>query len=398
MFRGSRRGWRRLLPLLVAAVLLAASFPGAAAAGAPGPSGSRGPAGSARLPIHVRGAATAQYQAGYTPAQIRHAYGFDTLGATGAGQTIAIVDAYGSPTIQQDLATFDQQFGLPPAQLTIAYPGGKPRKTDGGWALETSLDVEWAHALAPGARILLVVARTASLSDLLQAVDYASGQGAQVVSMSWGGSEFSGETSYDATFTRSGVVYVASSGDSGTGTLWPAVSPDVVGVGGTTLPLDAQGDLTGPESAWAGSGGGTSLYEPEPGYQVSYGIDSGGARAVPDVSFDADPNTGVAVYDSTRYQGQSGWYVVGGTSFGAPSWAALVALADESRTAPLAGADSLLYQLATGALYAQNYRDVLTGSNGSCGSLCTAGPGYDFVTGLGSPLAGSLVPALAAAP
>jgi hypothetical protein len=358
-------------------------------------------------PHHVRDGATASYQSGYQPTQVRHAYGFDGLscaGSTstpdtcGSGQTIAIVDAYDDPNIASDLAAFDTQFGLPAASLTKATPQGLPQ-VNGNWSLEISLDVEWAHAIAPGAQILLVEAASNSFTNLLGAVDYAVGQGAHVVSMSWGGGEFSGETAYDGHFQAAGVTFTASSGDNGTGVLYPASSPWVTSVGGTTLPLDASGNLTGSETAWSGTGGGVSTVEREPGYQSGYPIPSaaGGHRGVPDVAYDADPNTGFAVYDTVSYFGQRGWWVIGGTSAGAPQWAALTAIADAQRSAGLATSltSSPFYQAATGAAYAADYRDITIGSNGSCGAVCTAGPGYDFVTGLGSPLSGALVAALA---
>lgn len=291
--------------------------------------------------------------------------GSPQLTATGKGQTIAIVDAYGSRTIQNDLNVFDQQFGLPAATVTIAYPNGKPVKNDSGWALETSLDVEWAHSIAPDAKILLVVAKSASTSNLVSAIDYATSHGATVVSNSWGGSEFSSEASYDSHFQHTGVVYLASSGDNGYGTSWPAVSPYVVSVGGN------------------------STYESEPSYQSSW--QSSGKRGVPDVASDADPNTGAAVYDSTRYQGQKGWYVVGGTSWSSPTWAAIFALADEGRTAPITGGLSQIYSVAN-SNYAGNYFDVTTGNNG-----VAATTGYDYVSGIGSPVGQNLVPALHAA-
>ncbi|MCL6516812.1 MAG: S53 family peptidase [Alicyclobacillus sp.] len=352
-----------------------------------------GPAQEAHPPIKVRGNATSTYQSGYAPAQIRKAYGLDQVTYTGAGQTIAIVDAYGSPTIQNDLQVFDQQFGLKPASLTIAYPSGKPRKTDGGWALETSLDVEWAHALAPDANILLVVAKSASISDLVTAIDYATAHGAVVVSNSWGGSEFSSEASYDTHFQHPGVVYTASAGDSGAALEWPAVSPYVLAVGGTSLQLASDGTYQS-ESAWSSSGGGPSTYEPRPSYQDNWVSVVGGSRGTPDIAWVADPNTGVAVYDSTSYQGQKGWYVIGGTSVGAPCWAAVVALADQGRTSPLSNADlnSRLYSIAgtTGSAgYTTNYHDITAGSNGH-----PAQAGYDLVTGIGSPKADQLIPAL----
>ncbi|WP_246277382.1 S53 family peptidase [Neobacillus endophyticus] len=356
------------------------------------------PLGDAHPPIHMKNNnATPTYQNGYTPAKIKKAYGLDKVSADGSGQTIAIVDAFGSPTIQNDLQVFNNQFGLPQAALTIAYPNGKPSKTDGGWALETALDVEWVHAIAPKAKILLVVAKSASITNLLSAVDYATSKGVQVVSNSWGGSEFTGEASYDPHFQHTGTVYVASSGDNGSGVSWPASSPNVLSVGGTNLQLDSTGSYIS-EAGWSGSGGGTSTYEVRPNYEDLWQNVVGNHRGNPDVSWDADPNTGVAVYDSTLYNGQKGWYQVGGTSFGSPCWAALIALADQGRTTPLTSqsAISQLYSIAgstnsTG--YVNNYHDVLTGSNGGY----TSQSGFDLVTGVGSPKADALIPALVSA-
>jgi subtilase family serine protease len=368
--------WFDRLALFGAAVLLPALAGGAQAdRPVPGP-----PLGEAHPPLHVNRNAPTR-PAGYSPAQIRHAYGYDALTVTGAGQTIAIVDAYGSPTVQNDLNTFCTQFSLPKTTVKIAYPTGQPRRADGGWALETSLDVQWAHAIAPGATILLVVAKSAQFSDLLPAVDYAAANANQV-SMSWGASEFSGEASYDSHFNVTGVTFTASSGDSGAGVEWPAVSPYVVGVGGTTITLDNTGAIS-QEAAWSGSGGGASSYEPNM-FQTAW---SSSFRGVPDVSYNADPASGVAVYDSTPYNRSTGWYQVGGTSAGAPQWAALVALANSSRTASLINTGGVLYSLNSSL----NFRDITSGSNGY-----PAGLGYDLVTGIGSPLANSLVPALIA--
>jgi subtilase family serine protease len=370
----------------------------------------------ARPPIHVRGKATIA-PAGYTPAQIRHAYGFDSVTNDGTRQIIAIVDAYDDPAVASDLQKFVNTFGLQPmyglpntSACTIAagphpcfqkvYAQGKPR-ANSGWALEISLDVQWAHAIAPGADILLVEAKNGFLSSLLSAVDLAVSNGARAVSMSWGGSDFSSESLYDFHFNHTGVTFTAASGDSGTGVIWPAASPYVVGVGGTTLPLDNSGNLTGPETAWSGSGGGISAYEYEPGYQSSYPIGgTNGYRGIPDVAYDADPSTGVSVYDSIPYQGQTGWFQVGGTSVGAPQWAAFIVLVDQTRATVLSSnnlSSSSLYNAATGAVYASNYRDITSGSNGSCGSICTAQTSYDWITGLGTPRAGNLVPYLATA-
>src|SRR2546426_6624278 len=201
---------------------------------------------------------------GLTPSQIRHAYGFDLLSCAssntcGSGQTIAIVDAFNDPNIQSDLNTFDSQFGLPACTtsngcFTIATPQGPPR-TNRSWALEISLDIEWAHAIAPGAKILLVEAATNSFANLFSAVDFAASQtGVHQVSMSWGGGESSTEVGSDSHFQVTGVTFFASSGDSGHGIIYPSASPFVVSIGGTTLTLGGGNVVS--ETAWSGSGGG----------------------------------------------------------------------------------------------------------------------------------------------
>jgi subtilase family serine protease len=224
--------------------------------------------------------ASASSIAGYTPAQIKTAYGFNGVSGTGAGQVIAIVDAYNDPNISSDLSAFDSQYGLGPASLSVVNQNGSASKsalpaTNAGWDLEISLDVEWAHAIAPGASILLVEANSSSLSNLLAAENYARGaKGVTVVSMSWGSSEFQGETADDAYFTTTpghkGVTFVAASGDEGSwyGPDWPASSPDVLSVGGTTLYLANSSGTYGGETGWSDSTGGISSYEPEPAYQT----------------------------------------------------------------------------------------------------------------------------------
>jgi hypothetical protein len=326
----------------------------------------------------------------YSPAQIRAAYGINQLSLTGAGQTIAIVDAYSDPTIAADLAKFDQQFGLAAANLTVEkeYNGTAAPAYNAGWATETALDVEWAHAIAPGAKILLVEANTSSLTDLLSAVNYAREQpGVSVVSMSWGASEFNGEGTFDSYFTtpagHTGVTFVASSGDSGAGASWPAISSNVIAVGGTTLTLNANGTY-GSETAWSGSGGGYSLFETEGAYQKS--VQTTGKQSDPTVAYDASPNTGYYVYDSSS--GHGTWLAVGGTSAGSPQWAGLIALVNQGRAqagqAPLNSALQAIYSLPN-----SDFHDITTGSNGNA-----AKAGYDVVTGRGSPIANLLVPAL----
>ena len=343
----------------------------------------------------------------FTPSQIRQAYGFSSITfggvqADGTGQTIAIVDAQDDPNIQADLNAFDAQFGLPAATVNrVDQAGGTSypaTDSSGGWEMEVSLDVEWAHAVAPGARLLLVEARSATDSDLLAAVDYAAAH-ANVVSMSWGGGEFSGEnaSSYDGHFSHAGVAFVASSGDSGAPVSWPAASPNVLAVGGTALTLTS-GGAYGSESGWSGSGGGPSAYEAQPAYQAGV-VTLTTRRANPDVAYDASPSTGFAVYDSFSAGGSTpGWIQVGGTSAGAPQWAALLALADQGRAlSSLPALDSSSPQEVMTTLYkgagTAEFHDVTTGSS-SGSPTYSAAPGYDYVTGLGSPQANLVVQAL----
>jgi subtilase family serine protease len=346
----------------------------------------------ARAPLWAHGANSAAPMVttspnGYTPAQIRHAYGFDKITSNGSGQTIAIVDAYGSPSLANDLKVFCTTYGLPQATLAVYYPQGKPNNNS-GWALETTLDVEWAHAIAPGARIVVVVAKSASISNLLGAVDYAVNiLGVKQVSMSWGSAEFASQVNYDSHFNKAGVTFFASSGDSGAGVSWPAASPYVVGVGGTTLHLDSTGSAI-TETGWSGSGGGVSAYYKKPAWQT--GFSAATNRSVPDVSYDADPATGFPVYIS-NYNGTTGWIQVGGTSAGAPQWAAQQAIINASRLTSMSAADSKLYSIATSTY--TDFFDIISGTNGAY----SCGPIFDLVTGLGSPNVPALVPAMAAA-
>jgi hypothetical protein len=336
--------------------------------------------------------------AGLTSAQLALAYGFNSVGANGAGQTIAIVDAFHDPNLSSDLATFDQANNLPgqtAAQVAglltqVNQAGGQ---TNDGWAGEEALDVEWAHAAAPGAKIVVVEAASASLNDLMAAVNTARNiPGVSVVSMSWGGSEFAGETSYDSYFTtpagHTPITFVAASGDSGAygGAEWPASSPNVVAVGGTTLQVDTSGNRLG-ERGWSGSGGGVSAYEPAPTYQA--GVQFTGARTTPDVSLVADPRTGLATYVTTPSNGQGSWQVYGGTSASAQIWAGLLADANQARAA--AGKATLDTATTLTTLYnAQGaFNDISSGFNGY-----PATTGYDLVTGLGTPKVAGVINAL----
>lgn len=339
-----------------------------------------------------------------TPPELRNIYSIDAISDLGAGQTIAIVDAYNDPNILSDADTFDKQFtttlggsttlytayGASSTWLTVDYAQGSKPANNASWDLEISLDVEWMHAIAPLAQIMLVETSSTTYTSLLGGDTYAATHGATVVSNSWGGSESSGETSYDSTFTGyTGVTFVFSAGDSGVQE-YPAESPDVVAVGGTTLSYNSSYDWTG-ETGWSDGGGGVSRYEPSPAYQSGLGYSK---RAAPDVAYDANPNTGVAVYDSVRYDGESGWWQVGGTSVGAPQWSALIALANEGRVA--AGGTTLsgitqtlpaIYSLTTGTDGSEALYDVTSGSN----SEGSAGPGFDLVTGRGTPRRADLV-------
>jgi len=312
---------------------------------------------------------------GLSPATIKSVYNFPTSSTAGAGKTIAIVDAFDDPTAESDLAVFSSQYGLPPCTTAngcfkkVNQNGGTsyPRK-DAGWALEISLDVQWAHAIAPGAKILLVEASSNSFANLLAAEDYAKAH-AQYVSNSWGGSEFSGENSYDSHFSQSGVSFFVSSGDSGLPADYPSASPNVISVGGTTLHFSG-GTFTG-ETGWSGGGGGCSVYETATSAQSGFSqyaqVNCQGKRATPDVSLDADPASGVSVYDTTRYQGQQGWFTVGGTSASSPMWAA--------RAADSGAVVSSAYVYGNSI----TYRDITSGNNGA---PCLVG--YDLCSGRGS--------------
>ncbi|GAC1423232.1 MAG: S53 family peptidase [Ktedonobacteraceae bacterium] len=371
--------------------------------------GSGGPAKAALVddfshnkvkhPLHVRTYSPNSLSGGLTPSQFRKAYGIDLLAKNGAGITVAIVEAYGNPNAQVDLNKYDKTYGLPATTITTVYPQGKVGSVDEGWALETDLDVQMVHALAPRAKIILEVAKTPTDVDLYNAVkDAYTKHGATVVSMSFGGSESAGQTGAigDGVFSAGnakGVSFTASSGDGGTGAQYPAASPYVTSVGGTTLNVKADGTYVS-ETAWSGSGGGLSAYEKSPAYQV--GFNKSAKRGLPDVAMVADPNTGVNVFDSFGYNGQKGFFVLGGTSVAAPMFAGVLALVNQGRSSTLKNADIQIYAAAK-ANYKTYFHDITSGNNGSCGKICNASSGYDYVTGLGSPIVNTLVPALIAA-
>jgi hypothetical protein len=317
--------------------------------------------------------------AGYGPADIQRAYKLSTT--LGAGRTVAIVDAYDLPTAESDLATYRSQFGLPACTTAngcfrkINQNGGTtPPAANSGWGGEIALDLDMVSSACPACKILLVEASSASIANLGTAVNQAVAQGAVAVSNSYGGSESSSEASWDTSYYRhAGVAITASSGDNGYGTSYPAASPYVTSVGGTSLSR-ASNARGWSETTWSGAGSGCSINEAKPSFQHDTGCSR---RTIADVSAVADPNTGVAVYDS--YGSGAGWQVYGGTSASSPIVASVFAMA----TRPPAGVYPVQYPYGNpGALF-----DVTSGTNGSCGGsyLCTAKAGYDGPTGLGTP-------------
>jgi hypothetical protein len=313
---------------------------------------------------------------GFSPQAISTAYGFLPNG--GSGETIALVDAYNDATATANLSVFSAEYGLPKCSATngcfvqVDQTGGTSYPTTTNrWVLEISLDIEWAHAVAPDAHILLVEATSTSDTNMFAAVRYAAAH-AQYVSMSWGGTEFSGETGFDSSFTSfPGVSFFASSGDGASKVYYPSSSPDVISVGGTTLTVTPSTNVWKDETAWAHAGGGCSVYESATTAQSTYpsydqsGATCSGFRATPDVAFDGNPTTGVSVYDTVGYGG--GWFTVGGTSVSSVIMAAR-------------SADAAVHVNST-YVYGSNIRffNVTTGSNGH---PCETG--YNLCTGLGS--------------
>ncbi|MFO0788330.1 MAG: S53 family peptidase [Pirellulales bacterium] len=334
------------------------------------------------------------YPIGLTPDQVRTAYGFDEVSfggivGDGSGQTIAIVAAHHSPTIVNDLKVFDQTFGLPdPPSFTIFNQkgGAKPASKNRGWAAEIALDVEWAHAIAPGANIVLVEAKNEK--NFGYAVDLARHiPGVSVISVSAAGDEFDSEADADPLFTtpygHTGETFVFAAGDEGAVAEYPSSSPNVLSVGGTSLYLDNNNEWY-TEYAWSDGGGGASKYEGVPSYQSGLGLTT---RGTPDVAYAGDPYTGFAVFDT---YGSGGWAQFGGTSAGTPQWAALLAIANQGRALAgkntLANAQAVLYSMPS-----TDFHDIIYGNNGA-----SAGYGYDLATGRGSPIADRLIPDLVA--
>ena len=408
-YLGLAQGILNMRKLVVLTVALTALAPASAAAKSnrpvcPGPAS----AGNARCHAHVVTDARGNPLAGsgpgsaYGPAQFHGAYGLPTAAPT--AQTIAIVDAYDDPSVVNDLNAYSCYYRLadcPTGTKTATTgsfftkvnqsgsPSGPWPSKNAGWALEIALDVETAHQTCQTCKVILVEANSSSIANLDAAEDTAFRLGATEISNSWGTSnEYSGEvTENSAHFDHPGVPITVSSGDSGYGAFgFPAASPTVVAVGGTTLKVTKQVDGSytyAGETTWSGAGSGCSTTLPAQAWQTAVADWSqtgcGTNRGVADVAADADPNTGAAVYDTTRYQGRSGWFQVGGTSLSAPLIAGVYALAGNASSQPYAA--SLAYSNAS------SLHDVTSGpTTGGCGTImCSATAGYDGPTGVGTP-------------
>jgi len=390
--------WLLATTFIMSATLLIAQEQGPQGNDVLVPDSSKENPGDVRIRAHtnhvvkVRGAAKITGPTGETPQSIRPVY---KLLSTGGAGVIAIVDAFDYATAASDFDVFSRQFGLPLSSDRVCnganpcfqkvYASGTKPKANCGWAQEAALDIQWAHAMAPSAQIVLVEAASNSFSDLFYAVDVATsivqgganngGIAAGQVSMSWGGSEFSSEINEDSHFTGNGVVYFAASGDTGGKTIYPGTSPNVVSAGGTTINRNSSGKFLS-ETAWSGSGGGPSKYEPRPPYQDAIVGIVGSKRGTPDYSFDANPSSGASVYDSTACQGMSGWMVFGGTSVSSPSLAGIVNLANHLYSST----DSELSTIYSYLGDTTAFRDIISGTAGSY----SAKGGWDFVTGVGS--------------
>ncbi|BBB61701.1 hypothetical protein UNDKW_3428 [Undibacterium sp. KW1] len=373
----------------------------------------------------------------YTPAQIRAAYSLPALPAStsgltasqaaqlGAGQTIYIVNANHDPNIVAELNAFNQKFGLPactvksiPAGTALPLPaassnvcefsvvystsgGGMTSATpayDSGWATEIALDVQWAHATAPLARIILIEAADSSMSNMIGGIKLANAMGPGIVSMSFGAHEGNWTAGVESTFTTAKMTYLAATGDNGPAVEWPAVSPNVVAVGGTSLTYSGTSRT---EVAWSNTGGGVSAYTATPSYQNNTvpGVGTPARRTVADVSMNADPNTGQYVAVMTPGSSVVNWVSAGGTSLSTPQWAGVIAIANATLAQagkPVLGAPhAVLYNkiATTPGSYASSFADVAKGSNGTCAS-CVAKTGHDQLTGLGTPNVTSLLSTL----
>jgi len=380
----------------------------------------------------------------FGPDQIRAAYSVQPLldqGINGSGRTIVIVDAYGSPTLQDDLHTWDGIWGLPDPVLDIHTPFGiDPTGAANafGWGVETSLDVEWAHAIAPNAKIALVVAKSNNDADINAALKWAVDNNVgDVISMSFGEGELcmapEDRANEHATFEaakQKNITLFASSGDQGSAqpacdgsgsfflsTSTPATDPNVTAVGGTNLFADGRSGAYQSETTWnetaifgpAATGGGHSVLFQRPDYQAPV-VKDAHAREVPDIAYNGGINGGVIVRafcpadPNVCGAGASVYFRVGGTSAGSPQWAGLIALTDQMAGTRVGDVNKTLYFLGKGGNASSYFHDVTTGNNGlifvgpNTGTPIpgfNAGPGYDMSTGWGTPIASALVPAIA---
>ena len=424
------------LVALVAGLLVAAAYPAAAGGGSKTPSVAVAPhykvVGQANPAAPPTFTCQLTTPAGcFGPAQIRAAYGVDQVKANGAGRTIVIVDAFQSPTIQHDLTTFDQLFELPDTTVNIVAPDGLTpfNPNDGnqvGWAGEITLDVEWAHAIAPAAKITLVLAKSNDDADILSATQFAVDHNlGDVISQSFGEAEQCVDPAIEraqhqmfAKATLKGITLLASSGDQGAaqpscdGSTFikaassPATDPLVTAVGGTLLDADGLTGAYHSETAWnepqieVATGGGFSINYPTPVFQKHLRLPS---RGVPDVAYNAGVFTGVLAVWSSSGQGENLVFRFGGTSAGSPQWAGLVALAAQLRHARVGYLNPQVYLLSLGKpIYAALFHDITTGDNTFHGEAFgdptiqgfPATPGWDAATGLGTPKANTLVPVL----
>jgi len=366
--------------------------------------------GPTALPLRSTGVSPAMTM-GETPASmacvykvVAQAHGCNpnivTRNAGGGSQAIGIVDAYHNPTALADLQTFSTQYGLPAPHLKVVYCSSTtcagvstPPPSNQDWAGEIALDIQWAHAMAPHAKIILVEANSNSFVDLLRAEDRAAqlvhAAGGGQVSNSWGGGEFGGQTAFDSHFVKSKVVFFASTGDhkcSGAPNCvdveYPSTSPNVIAVGGTTVNRANNGNFQ-KETAWIDTGGGISSVYPRPSFQNVVHSKVGAMRGVPDVAWNADPESGVPVYCSAGSCGSSGgFFQFGGTSLSSPAVAAMTNNAGKFRASGDAQ-HKALYKGYGG----DNFSDVVGGQcgNGPSGAFVTAKKGWDACTGIGTP-------------
>jgi subtilase family serine protease len=424
------------LVALVAGLLVAAAAPAAASAGTKTPAIAVAPhyrvAGKAEPGVPHTFSCQLTHPAGcYGPAQIRAAYGVDKVNADGAGKTIVIVDAFQSPTIQHDLDLFDQLFELPGATVNIVAPDGltpfdQSNSNQTGWAGEITLDVEWAHAIAPAATIKLVLAKSNDDADILSATQFAVDHNlGDVISQSFGEAEqcvapaiARAQHAMFAKATLKGITLLASSGDQGAaqpscdGSTFikaassPATDPLVTAVGGTLLDADGLTGAYHSETTWnepqieVATGGGFSIDFPTPIFQKQLSLPS---RGVPDVAYNAGVFTGVLAVWSTSGLGANLVFRFGGTSAGSPQWAGLVALAGQLRHARVGYLNPQVYALSlVKPVYNALFHDITTGDNTFHGEAFgdptiqgfPAARGWDPATGLGTPKANRLVPVL----